>query len=171
VEVNQEMSRIVFKIVGIGVIALALAGVVSCSPSETPGPAVPVGGPASDRMAALAGIPPESDAPPAIVVLNPAPLIDTATLSSANLEASVLKSLVRGFLAEHPGSRTVSSGDLRSLYSGGPPKAEYYFDAAAIITRVDSVSGGWDGIVFSLSGQSWRQGTPEGDRVGDQDVP
>jgi hypothetical protein len=149
------------------VTACMVGGVTSaCSPTvpRTNGSA------ASDRMAALAGIPTEVPSPAAAA--NPVPLVDAATLAAARTEAVTVRSLARAFMAERPSSRALTSSDLTSLYSGGPPKAKYYLDAAGMsIVRVDRVPDGWKGIVFSLSAQTWRDGTPDGDHAEDQDIP
>ncbi len=143
-----------------------------CTQPKAFGPATESSNPAATRMAALAGIPPSDDPPPAAVIPNPAPFLDSATLAAANLEANTLKILIRGFLAEHPTSRKVASDEVSALYSGGPPRARYYFDpVSARIVAVDAVLGGWTGIVFSLSKQGWGAGMPDSDRAGDQDTP
>jgi hypothetical protein len=143
-----------------------------CAEPKASSAATESSNPAATRMAALAGIPPSDDLPPAAVMPNPAPFVDSATLAAANLEANTLKILIRGFLAEHPTSRTVASDEVSALYSGGPPRARYYFDpVSARIVAVDSVPGGWTGIVFSLQKQGWGAGSPDNDRAGDQDTP
>jgi hypothetical protein len=149
------------------VIACVVGGMTTaCSQSVTSSK----GSAASDRMAALAGIPTEAPSPAAAA--NPVPLVDAATLAAARTEAVTVISLARAFMAEHPSSRAVTSSDLSSLYSGGPPKAKYYLDAAGMgIVRVDRVPDGWKGIVFGLSAQTWREGTPDGDHAEDQDTP
>jgi len=149
-----------------------MAGIPGCSQpvSHSTGPAAM--NPAFSRMGALAGIPPESDGPPVAVVPNLTPFIDAATVAAANTEANALKTAARVFLVDQPSSRTITSDDLGSQFAGGPPKARYSYDgSAARIAGVDAVPGGWRGIVFNLSTQSWQEGTADGDRNGDQDIP
>jgi hypothetical protein len=51
-------------------------------------------------------------------------------------------------------------------------KARYQLSLPTVsIARVDSLVGGWVGIVFSLSQQKWLQGSPDNNHENDQDVP
>ena len=98
-------------------------------------------------------------------------MLDATKVAAANTEISTLKTLCRGYLADHPSLSSFTSDDLVILYSG-KPKAKYYFDRVTLlVTRVDMVSDGWADIVFSLSEQKWKKGAPDNNHGADQDIP
>ena len=128
--------------------------------------------PASERMGALAGIPAESEASPGGVVPNPAPFIDAGRLAAANSEETMVKTGARAYLSDHPSATALDSDSLQPPYVVGRLKAIYRIDPmTTTIIRVDSVDGGWTGIVFSLSQQRWIAGAADGDHDKDQDIP
>jgi hypothetical protein len=128
--------------------------------------------PASERMGALAGMPAESEASPGGVVPNPAPFIDAGTLAAANSEGTMVKTGARAYLSDHPSATFLDSDSLQPPYVVGRLKAIYVIDPLTTsITRVDTVDGGWTGIVFSLSQQRWTVGAADGDHDKDQDIP
>ncbi len=128
--------------------------------------------PAAGRMGALAGIPPESDIPSGGVIPNPSPLLEAGRLAAANTEAGNLKAAVPSYIADHPIAARLTSNDLVPTYVSALPKAGYYLTLpAGLITRVDSLSGGWADIVFSLSQQKWVRGNPDNNHDDDRDVP
>lgn len=128
--------------------------------------------PASGRMGALAGIPAESDVPSGGVIPNLAPAVDAGRLAAANAEASEVKNAAGAYLTDHPDAVGLSSDNLQPPYVTGPLKARYQLSLPTVsITRVDSLPGGWVGIVFSLSQQKWVPGGPDNNHENDQDVP
>ena len=128
--------------------------------------------PASERMGALAGIPAESEASSGGVVPNPAPFIEAGRLAAANTEETTVKIGARAYLSDHPSATALDSDSLQPPYVVGQLKAVYRIDPMTIaITRVDSVDGGWTGIVFSLALQRWIAGAADGDHDKDQDIP
>lgn len=128
--------------------------------------------PASGRMGALAGIPAESDVPSGGVVPNLAPVVDAGRVAAANAEASMIRTAVGAYLTEHPAAVGLSSDNLQPPYVTGLLKARYQLSLPAVsISRVDSLAGGWVGIVFSLSQQKWLKGSPDNNHENDQDVP
>ncbi len=127
--------------------------------------------PAAGRMGALAGIP-ETDVPSGGVIPNLAPVVDAGKLAAANIEASAMKTGARAYFVDHPSAIQISSDDLQPPYVSGQPKATYTMNLLSqSIVRVESVTGGWSGIVFSLSQQKWVGGLPDNDHANDQDVP
>lgn len=114
---------------------------------------------------------PAPQVPPAAAP-NPGSFVESGKITAANLEASTMKIGAKAYLATHQGTLSVTSDELVPLYFSGTPKAKYYVNAdTGSIVRVDSVPGGWTGIVFSLSQQRWVQGAPDNDHPNDQDVP
>ncbi len=154
-------------------IAVLLEVAIACTQSGTSndGTSTTQYNPASDRIGSLAGIPPESDFPSGGVIPNLTPLVDAGRLAAANIEASTVKTATHAYLADHTAPSHFSSDDLQP-YITGFLNAKYYLDpTAALITRVDIVSGGWSDMVFSLSQQKWQSGTADNDHPEDQDVP
>ena len=128
--------------------------------------------PASDRMGALAGIPAESNVPSGDVFPNLARFVEAGRVAGANLEASNIKMAARTFLVDHPAAPRLTSDDLQPSYISESPKSRYYISPMTVlITRVDSVAGGWADMVFSLSQQKWGKGIPDNDHDDDQDIP
>ncbi len=128
--------------------------------------------PASERMGALAGIPGDSDVPSGGVVPNLAPVVEAGRLAAANAEASMVKTGTRAYVVDHPPGAKISSDELQPPYISGQLKANYRLDLPTqSVLMVESVPGGWEGIVFSLSQQKWVQGAPDNDHGNDQDVP
>ena len=127
--------------------------------------------PASDRINSMAGIPPESDTSSGGVVPNLVPIVDASRLAAANLEAGTVKTATRNYLVDHTVPYQLTSNDLEA-YIGGTLKAKYYLDPnIVLIIRVDISSGGWIGMVFSLSQQKWLEGSADNNHPEDQDVP
>jgi hypothetical protein len=126
----------------------------------------------SERMEALAGIPPEAETNSNNIIPNVAPMISASVLVGANLEASTIRTAARVYFTDHPVDLSITSDNLFPLYINNPSKAKYHLSSKnMIITRVDSVSGGWSNIVFSLSQQKWVEGLPDTDHENDQDSP
>ncbi len=155
-------------------VALVSAGLTAaCSPSNSAnsGNSESQYNPAAGRMGALAGIP-ESDVPSGGVIPNLAPAVDAGQLAAANVEASAMKTGARAYFVDHPSVTQIRSEDLLPPYVIGQPKANYRLDLPSqSVVGVESVPGGWTGIVFSLSRQRWLEGSPDNDHVNDQDVP
>jgi hypothetical protein len=113
-----------------------------------------------------------SDIPSAVAVPNPASVVKSGNLAGANVEASNLKAAAEAYSADNQEVLRFTSDDLVPSYVSAKAKAKYYFSSATgLITRVDSVSGGWADIVFSLSQQKWIKGAPDNNHSGDQDIP
>ena len=113
---------------------------------------------------------PESAVPSNIAEPNPGSFVGAGDVAAANLEAGSLGIAAKEYAASHPGIARFTSDELAGVYAGATTKAKYYFDTSGSIGRVDSVPGGWTGIVFSLSQQRWIKGTPDNDHANDQDV-
>lgn len=153
------------------VVSVALGLLGACSQVKSTQTSESQFNPATGRMGALAGIP-ESDVPSGGVIPNLAPAIDAGKKAAANIEASMMKTGARAYYVDHPSAIQISSDDLQPPYVSGQPKAKYRLDLPSqSIVRVESVAGGWVGIVFSLSQQKWIEGSPDNDHVNDQDVP
>lgn len=132
-----------------------------------PGTGTPVPAPLPVPQANM----PAPEVPPAAAP-NPGGIVQTSMVAAANLEASTMKTAAKAYLATHQGTLSFTSDELVSSYFSGTPKARYYFNGSTgSIVRVDSVPGGWTGIVFSLSRQKWVAGAPDNDHINDQDVP
>jgi hypothetical protein len=141
---------------------------VSCASSKFTSGA----NPATDRMGALAGIPAESEVPSGGIIPNVLPMIDAGILAGANTEAVNIKTASRLYLIDHPATSHLTSNELWPSYINAAPKAKYYLvPLTSLITRVDSVSGGWSNIVYSMAQQKWVAGTPDNDHENDQDIP
>ena len=127
--------------------------------------------PASDRVNSMAGIPPESDTSSGGVIPNLVPVVDASRLAAANMEVGTVKTATRDYLIDNTIPYQLTSSDLGS-HINGTLKAKYYLDPNSIlITRVDTISGGWMGMVFSLSQQKWIEGSADNNHPDDQDVP
>ncbi len=157
----------------ITVTVVAIGLLAACSDGEsTQGAAESQYNPASDRMGALAGIPADSDVPSGGVIPNLAPVVEAGRLAAANTEAGMVKTGARAYLVDHPFAAKISSDELQPPYISGQLKANYRLVLATQwVLGVESVPGGWAGIVFSLSQQKWVQGIPDNDHGNDQDVP
>ena len=148
--------------------------IVACSGPRSPEGDIPTTqyNPATDRMGSLARIPPESDIPSGGLIPNLAPLVDAGKLAGANAEASTVKTAARSYYTDHPLATRMTSDELQPSYISGSTKARYQISIPTFsILRVDTVSGGWAGMVFSLSQQKWVKGTADGDHSSDQDIP
>lgn len=153
--------------------ALATVAAACAKPGRTDSAASATGlNPASQRMADLAGIPPETENPYGHVLPNPDPLLDAGRLAGANTEAATVQMAARAYLMANPAATLVTSDDLQPSLVSGLPRARYHISLTALlITRVDSVAGGWPDLAFSLSQQKWVRGTPDNDHDADQDIP
>ena len=150
------------------VVILLFTVSVSCTGSKSPTGA----NPATARMGALAGIPAESEVPSGGIIPNVLPMIDAAILAGANTEAVNIKTATRLYLTDHPAISYLTSDKLWPSYINDTSKAKYYLvPLTSLITRVDSVSGGWSNIVYSLAQQKWEAGMPDNDHEKDQDIP
>lgn len=128
--------------------------------------------PASDRIAAQAGIPNESENPSAVIVPNVKPIVDATTLAAANTEAVNIVTATRLYLIDNPSITSFVSDKLWPGYISANPEAFYQIDPISLrITKVSSINEGWAGIVFSLSHQKWQEGNPDNDHDKDQDIP
>jgi hypothetical protein len=98
-------------------------------------------------------------------------VIGSANLSEANAEAAIMKTAANAYFWDK-GTFPSTSYDLIPQYSSSVSKAKYYFNIIdGSITEVDSITGGWPGIVFSLSEQKWLKGSPDNNHPNDQDIP
>jgi hypothetical protein len=168
-KVKKSLSPIFFLLV----VILLIAGTVACTKdtSANTGKAPTQYNPASDRIDSLAGIPPESDHPSNGIIPNLVPIVGAGRLAAANLEAENIKTICRNYLADHTVLFQLTSDDLQP-YISGSLKAKYYMGPdSALITRVDIVTDGWIGMVFSLSRQKWIEGITDNDHPEDQDIP
>ena len=168
------MRRILRLILLVLTTIMALQLIVACAgQSSSEGNASPTQySPATGRMGSLAGIPPESDIPSGGVIPNLAPMVDAAKLAGANTEAATVKTAARAYFTDHPSTTRMTSDDLQPPYISGMTKARYLISIPTFsILRVDSVPGGWSGMVFSLSQQKWVKGAADGDHDSDQDIP
>ena len=96
--------------------------------------------------------------------------IGSANLAGANAEAATLKTAVNTYYS-HYGIYPAASSDLVPTYIT-MAKAKYYFnDSNGSVSRVDAISGGWSGMVFSLSAQTWTKGSPDNNHPDDLDIP
>jgi len=117
-------------------------------------------------------IPEQFPGPPDLAVPNPGSILGSGNVAGANIEAGNLKIAANTYLADHKATLYLTSDDLVPSYLSAPARAKYYFSSTTgLITRVDSVSGGWAGIVFSLSEQKWIKGAPDNNHSDDQDIP
>jgi len=93
----------------------------------------------------------------------------SGNLNAANSEKENVKTAATAYLADNdawPGT----SDDLAS-YLTGTLKAKYTFDTTSgLISQVDSVVGGWTGVVFDVSDQKWVKGD-DVEGGGTQDKP
>lgn len=127
--------------------------------------------PATNRMAAEAGIPDESESLIGIVVPNVKPMVEASILAAANTEAVNIKIAIRLYLTDHPSSTLLDSEKLWPGYTSDIPKAKYIVDPDSLkITKVSATAGGWKNIVFSISQQKWLEGSPDNDHMEDQDL-
>jgi hypothetical protein len=102
---------------------------------------------------------------------NPGAFIKSGNLAAANTEATNVKTAARVYSVDNQEASRFTSDDLVPFYLNTSPKAKYYFSSSTgLIDRVNSVSGGWNNIVFSLSQQKWIQGVPDNNHPNDQDV-
>jgi hypothetical protein len=128
--------------------------------------------PATGRMAAQVGIPETTEGSSGGVLPNIKPMVEASIIAAANTETVNVKTAARTYLVDHPSISPLSSDALWPGYTNALPKARYRFDPVSLqITGVYSISGGWVNIVFSLSQQKWREGTPDNDHLEDQDIP
>jgi len=110
-------------------------------------------------------------APGGRVELLPAKFIKSGHVAAANTEVSEIMSAAQTYFNER-GLLPATSNDLASGYIHTTLKANYFFNLAGDrITRVESVSGGWSNIVFSLGEQKWREGSPDNNHPNDIDIP
>jgi hypothetical protein len=113
-----------------------------------------------------------TDTNPSALLPNVAGMIESGTTTGANSELSALQIAARAYAAENPGVLRFTSDELAPMYVTTKPRAKYYFNTATgLITRVDSISGGWPAIAFRLSDQKWVKGTPDNNHASDQDIP
>ena len=114
---------------------------------------------------------PDSPVQPGGAVPNVSRFIQSGNIAGADLETANIKAAARTYFMDN-GVYPGTSIDLTPEYIKMVLKARYYFDSTnGLITRVESVSGGWSDIVFSLAGQKWLRGTPDGNHANDRDVP
>ena len=96
--------------------------------------------------------------------------IESADVAGANTEASEILSAVNAYFADR-GTFLSTSDSLTPRYFSKSSRAKYYFNANGSISKVESVSGGWVNIVFSLSQQKWVTGSPDNNHPNDLDIP
>jgi hypothetical protein len=102
---------------------------------------------------------------------NPGAFIKSGNLAAANTEVTNVKTAARAYSVDNQEASHFTSDDLVPFYLNTSPKARYYFSSSTgLINRVDSVPGGWNNIVFSLSQQKWIQSIPDNNHPNDQDV-
>jgi hypothetical protein len=123
-------------------------------------------------MPSQAETPTTTDASPGALIPDVGGMLESGNTAGANTEVSNIKIAARAYSLDHQEALTFTSDVLTPLYVTLKPRAKYYIDAVkGIITRVDSVSGGWPAIVFRLSDQKWMKGTPDNNHTNDQDIP
>ncbi len=128
--------------------------------------------PDSEDESPTAGIPIQPQVPPDTVTPNVGVFVETGNLAGANLEASNVKNAAQAYSADNPEAFYFTSDNLVPLYINTTVRAKYHFGyGTGLITRVDSVFGGWANIVFSLSQQKWINGLPDNNHLNDQDIP
>jgi hypothetical protein len=116
--------------------------------------------------------PTPTDTSPAALIPNVGGMIESGNTAGANSEVSNIKIAARAYSLENQAALSFTSDVLTPSYLTLKPQAKYYINAAkGIITRVDSVSGGWPAIIFRLSDQKWIKGTPDNNHTNDQDIP
>jgi|WetSurMetagenome_2_1015567.scaffolds.fasta_scaffold00475_13 hypothetical protein len=97
-------------------------------------------------------------------------VIGAAEVAGANAELANLMTVANTCFSHNGVFPSTSSELIPSFFK--TLKAEYYFDiSSGSIIEVDSISGGWPNIVFSLSQQKWVKGTPDNNHSNDQDIP
>ncbi len=107
-----------------------------------------------------------------VVAPNVAQFMGVANLAAANSEVMNVKTASLAFLSDNGTSFPSDSTYLMSTGSGGAgvrdylsgtARAKYYFNTGTgVVSQVDSVTGGWDDIVFDLSEQRWVRGSNDG---------
>ncbi len=98
-------------------------------------------------------------------------MIGSADLAAANTEAASMTTAARSYFTEK-GFFPSTSDYLIPIYFYKAPKAKYYFNTGTgLITRVDSMPGGWTNIAFSISKQAWIKGNADNNHSNDLDLP
>jgi hypothetical protein len=116
--------------------------------------------------------PTPTDTSPAVLIPNVGGMIESGNTAGANTEVSNIKIAARAYSLDKQEVLSFTSDVLTPLYVTLQPRAKYYINAVkGVITRVDSVSGGWPAIVFRLSDQKWIKGMPDNNHTNDQDIP
>ena len=95
----------------------------------------------------------------AVVIPNAAGFLTTGTLNAANTEAMNVRTAAIGYMAEHDGVCTTSSGEL-TAYLTGNIKGDYTLDKnTGQILSADP--GEWTGITWSDAHEEWQKALPE----------
>lgn len=111
----------------------------------------------------------------AVIIPNVSALLVSGTLSAANSEVAAVRTAATAFMAENDDWPDTTANATFEVFFVGTLKALYYFYPvgnanAGLISRVDSVTDGWeDGVAFDLSEQQWTRGGNADPPAGTQD--